>query len=254
MSSSTERRPASAWRRLPMRLPLALAVSVWLHAALVVVWLDWAPASLPGAAVVSAVIAPVAIKNESAPVLRIRLLNPPTENVSVVSPEVEKPMDPLAEPPSRRSSPQAVPEPASQHTSSGKPDAGVDTLPAVSSAISELDGFGRMTGRFLERSELNRFPVLKSPIRFDTSGLRPEDLGWGHADLWLYISAKGRVVAVRVDGNSLSPAALKVAFHGVREASFMPGYVNGRPVAAKIKWRVMVTAEGDVQGAAGPPS
>lgn len=236
-----------------MRLTLALGVSVWLHAALVVVWLDWAPSSLSSAAVMSTLISPIAL-NEKALVLRIRLRNPPSETASVVEPEVENPMDPWAEPPFRRPSTQAAPEPASQPYTSGKPNAALGTLPAISSILSEVDGFGQMTGRFLERSELNRFPVLKSPIRFDISGLRPEDLGWGHADLWLYISAKGRVVAVRVDGNGLSLAALQVAFHGVREANFMPGYVNGRPVAAKIKWRVMVTAEGDVQGVAGPPS
>lgn len=236
-----------------MRLTLALAVSVWLHVALAVVWMDWAPESLSGAAVEPVLIDPVA-STYSAPELRIRLRNATTETATVVEPEVEKPMDALAEPSPHPPSPQAAPETASQDATTGTPGSAAGALSAVDSTLSELNGFGRMTERFLERSELNRFPVLKSPIRFDTADLRSEDLGWGHADLWLYISAKGRVVAVRVDDSSLSPAALKVAFRSVREASFVPGYLDGRPVAAKIRWRVMVTAEGEVQGSAGPPS
>lgn len=229
-----------------MRLPLALAASVWCHAVLAVWVLDWAPTAAPGGGAARDMGVEA---GAAAPALRLRLQPPPEPPSASPAPvEAAAPIPPEPRRPSER-------EPESSATApAASPGAQAPTeVSARPGATSELNGFGQVRGRFLDRSELNRFPVLQGTVRFDTSGLGPDDLNWGHADLWLYLSAQGRVVAVRVDASDLSPAALQVAFRGIREARFMPGYLDGRPVASRIRWRVMVTAEGGVQGAAGGP-
>ena len=230
-------------RGATMRLPLALAASVWCHAVLAVWVLDWAPTAAPGGVGARALGVEAA---GATPALRLRLQPPPDPASASPAPvEAATPTPPDPRRPSER-------EPESAATPAAAPGEQAPTeVSARPSEPSELDGFGQVRGRFLDRSELNRFPVLQGTVRFDTSGLGPDDLNWGHADLWLYLSAQGRVVAVRVDASDLSPAALQVAFRGIREARFMPGYLDGRPVASRIRWRVMVTAEGGVQGAAG---
>lgn len=115
--------------------------------------------------------------------------------------------------------------------------AGDRTAPGAQTLGTE---FGTIRTHFYDRSELNRFPVLEKPIRFEYEALTPDELQRGHADLWLFISASGRVVAVRAEFNTLTPATLQVVFNGLKNARFLPGYNSGNPVPSKIRWRIAV--------------
>ena len=100
--------------------------------------------------------------------------------------------------------------------------------------------FGVIRTHFYEKSELNRFPVLLQAVQFEYETLTPEELQVGQVDLWLYISKSGRVVAVRTESNSLTPATLQVVFKELKKIQFTPGYSSGDPVPAKIRWQVIV--------------
>jgi len=93
---------------------------------------------------------------------------------------------------------------------------------------------------FYQKSELNRFPVLTKPLALEHDGLSPDELHAGHADVWLYISASGKVVEVDTQFSSLSPSALANITEQLKRAHFKPGYLSGNPVPSKIRWRVTV--------------
>ncbi len=100
--------------------------------------------------------------------------------------------------------------------------------------------FGDISTRFYDRSELNRSPVLEKSISFEYETLTPDEFQKGHADLWLFISKSGRVMAVRVEFNTLTPATLQVVFNALKKARFLPGYNSGNPTPSKIRWRIAV--------------
>lgn len=103
-----------------------------------------------------------------------------------------------------------------------------------------------LTEKFYDREYLNRQPaILKSPV-FDTVTLNKPDIGWGYADLWLYISENGSIVAVRVRNSNMHPDALSVAIAGIQSVQFGPGYINGQPVKSRIIWRVEIEGYVDV--------
>lgn len=109
-----------------------------------------------------------------------------------------------------------------------------------SEAAATSTEFGVINTHFYEKSELNRFPVLLQAVQFAYETLPPEELQVGQVDIWLYISASGRVVAVRTESNSLTPATLQVIFKALKDIRFTPGYSSGDPVPAKIRWQVVV--------------
>lgn len=109
-----------------------------------------------------------------------------------------------------------------------------------SEVVAASTEFGAINTHFYEKSELNRFPVLLQAVQFAYETLTPEDLQVGQVDVWLYISASGRVVAVRTESNSLTPATLQVIFNKLKDIKFTPGYSSGDPVPSKIRWQVIV--------------
>ncbi len=123
------------------------------------------------------------------------------------------------------------------------PVTGAETPEPDSTSDGDLGATNFLAVHFYEKSELNRFPVLSKPFQLDIEGLGVAALFAGQADVWLYISASGAVVAVRTESSSLSPIALVSVARQLKRARFKPGYLSGNPVPSKIRWRVTVESD-----------
>lgn len=93
---------------------------------------------------------------------------------------------------------------------------------------------------FYDRSELNVFPVLETPVHFDIESLPIDDVGLGHADIMIYIQDNGQVVQLQVEFSSLSAPTLQLVSRALMKARFTPGRVSGNAVPTRIRWRVVV--------------
>lgn len=93
---------------------------------------------------------------------------------------------------------------------------------------------------FFDKSELNVFPVLETPLEFDIASLPIDDVALGYADIVIYIQADGQVVQLETELSSLSEPTLRLVAQTLLKAVFTPGRVSGDPVPAKIHWRIVV--------------
>lgn len=98
----------------------------------------------------------------------------------------------------------------------------------------------KQTVYFYDRSELNVFPVLETPVHFDIESLPIDDVGLGHADIMIYIQDDGQVVQLQVEFSSLSAPTLRLVSGALMKARFTPGRVSGDAVPARIRWRVVM--------------
>lgn len=94
-------------------------------------------------------------------------------------------------------------------------------------------------------SELNRRPVLLHalPEPFGENNL----IDWGvrgEAIFRIFIDTEGRIVELRREQSNLPAHIIALAEAALRSAHFMPGYLNGDPVPAQIRWQFTVASEG----------
>lgn len=92
--------------------------------------------------------------------------------------------------------------------------------------------------KYYSRSELNRYPVLLTPLPTDI-GQDPEliMLQPGEAIFRVFINTEGVVVLVEPEESNLPVVLTQRARQILMKARFMPGYWSGNPVPSMLRWR-----------------
>ncbi len=92
--------------------------------------------------------------------------------------------------------------------------------------------------KYYTRSELNRYPVLLTPLPTDIDQDLELDLTHpGESIFRVFINEAGEVVMVEPEESKLPAALTQRARQVLMKARFMPGYWSGNPVPSMLRWR-----------------
>lgn len=116
--------------------------------------------------------------------------------------------------------------------------------PAVTRQDDPFSGLAPATERYIPAHELNRRPVLLTPLTLGEGSENLESELNGEATYHVFIDRQGKVVGTRLESSSLPDRLNGQAERALRSARFLPGYQKGDPVPSMLRWQITVLAAG----------